>query len=460
MESLDSLIKQANRLRFSDPNVERRYWSEKVNGTLTKTRVLFIVAVLVVGGLGVQESNMLAAKLPEFVQVSLSIRFFCVIPLYALFFFSTLIPGHSQRVDTVFGFGITAVTWALALIKWHAVGFFEWQNVSAVLLLDILTTVLISVLALPMHFRTVVLLSAASIGGIVWFYSATTLAGAPRLQLQLSVSFVAFGAFAVVLQGFRERSDRRGFAQREHTARLNTELERLNQEKNEFMMIAAHDLRSPLAVIKAYAEMLQTTRTTPDEASNAHASITEQADCMLELVNNYLGAHAIETGTVRIESRRLNLWAVARKLQRTFGPRAAVKSQSVSIVSGKEPVWVDADPGLLAQVVENFLSNALKFSPTGTEIRLAVSRVGDNLKGRIAVSDNGPGIPKGEQGNVFRKFARTSVRPTGGETSHGLGLALVKVVAERLNASVDFHSIEHAGSTFWIDLPLAEQETK
>jgi signal transduction histidine kinase len=99
------------------------------------------------------------------------------------------------------------------------------------------------------------------------------------------------------------------------------------------------------------------------------------------------------------------------------------------------------------------VTNALKFSPPGAPVRLEVQTAADHPRARLAVVDRGPGIALDEQPNLFRKFGRASTRPTGGEASHGLGLAVAKRLAEAMGATVGCDSETGRGATFWIELP-------
>jgi signal transduction histidine kinase len=114
--------------------------------------------------------------------------------------------------------------------------------------------------------------------------------------------------------------------------------------------------------------------------------------------------------------------------------------------------WIEADAALLAQVADNFVSNAIKFSPAGTAVRIEVQTADGHPWARLAVIDRGPGIAADEQANLFRKFGRASTRPTAGETSHGLGLAVAKRLAEAMGGSVGCESEAGAGATFWVEL--------
>lgn len=253
----------------------------------------------------------------------------------------------------------------------------------------------------------------------------------------------------------RERLQRVSFAQREQLEAMNAELARMNVEKNEFMAIAAHDLRAPLALVGGVAGQLKAKAGTA-EAGEGAALIEAQAGRMLTLVNDYLGAHAAESGAVPVRRERLQLGEAAREAARRHGPAAAAKGQMIEVGGDDVATWVEADAALLGQVVDNFVSNAVKFSPVGAAVRLEVQTAAGHPRARLAVIDRGPGIAADEQANLFRKFGRAATRPTAGETSFGLGLAVAKRLAEAMGGSVGCESTAGAGATFWVELTRAD----
>jgi signal transduction histidine kinase len=113
---------------------------------------------------------------------------------------------------------------------------------------------------------------------------------------------------------------------------------------------------------------------------------------------------------------------------------------------------VEADPRKIEQVMENLLSNAIKFSPPGTTVTMTLIPMGAQV--RIEVRDQGPGIPEAEQGKLFQPFQRTSVKPTGGEESSGLGLAIARRIVEAHGGRIGVESVVGSGSTFFVNLPL------
>jgi signal transduction histidine kinase len=105
------------------------------------------------------------------------------------------------------------------------------------------------------------------------------------------------------------------------------------------------------------------------------------------------------------------------------------------------------------QVLDNLVSNAVKYSPAGTTIVISASQADGKVT--VAVKDQGPGLSEEDQKKLFQKFTRLTARPTGGESSNGLGLSIVKRLAEAMNGNVGCHSVLGQGATFFVQLPVA-----
>jgi signal transduction histidine kinase len=173
---------------------------------------------------------------------------------------------------------------------------------------------------------------------------------------------------------------------------------------------------------------------------------------MVDLINDLLDISAIESGQVTLEKEKLDL---EKLLEESFAShKITAKKKSIDLkadFADKLPT-VYADSRRINQVVDNFITNAVKFSPPNTEITLKASEEKDYV--RVSVIDQGQGIPKKEQGKLFEEFGKTSVRPTDGEKSTGLGLAIVKKIIVGHGGKVGVESEVGKGSTFYFTLPL------
>ncbi|MDP1580521.1 MAG: HAMP domain-containing sensor histidine kinase [Candidatus Didemnitutus sp.] len=454
MQQPATLEREALRLRFSDAALERRFHDERQALGLTRARVMMVAGALVVGAFGVVEVANVGRVLPQYLESALTLRFLIVAPLWLLMAASTWVKGHRERADWVFAAGTVMICWALGLIKWH----FGWhvpeRELSGIVTGDIFVALLVSVAALPMRFGAVAVTALASVAGVSALFLATTAAARGNDARNIAFSLAGVALLTVVLSWFREGAERRTFAQREQVRRLNDELSRLNAEKNEFMAIAAHDLRAPLASVRGLADLLRSERLAePEKRRRAHEAIHELTGSMLALVNDYLGTHAAETGQLPVRSERVDLRAAAQAVAERQAVTATGKRQQLR-VDGGAPVMVRADAALLGQVADNFVSNALKFSPPDSTVTLTVAVADDGSCARLQVRDEGPGVAPEEVEQVFRKFGRGSARPTGGESSHGLGLAVTKRLAAAMGGRVGCDAEAGRGATFWIELPV------
>lgn len=170
---------------------------------------------------------------------------------------------------------------------------------------------------------------------------------------------------------------------------------------------------------------------------------------MLELITDLLDANAIESGSYGTRLQRCNLRELATTSVQHHHHAATRKHIALDLLAGV-PCWVRADPKASMQILENLISNAVKYSPPGTEITMAVSEGGD--WGEFSIRDHGPGISPEDQTKLFRKHTRLSARPTGGESSVGLGLSIVKRLAETMGGGVACQSTPGAGATFLLRL--------
>ena len=241
-------------------------------------------------------------------------------------------------------------------------------------------------------------------------------------------------------------------AQRE-LARRNAELVRLNEEKNSLLGVAAHDLRNPLGAIFASSEyLLDELKHLTDDQLEMLRAIKSSSEFMLQLIEDILHLAKLEAGKLELRIASTDLAELAARHVAVTRPLAAHKN--IRINSHIEPDLppIEADAHKIEQVLENLIANAIKFSPPDTTVGVTLRRDGDSL--RIEVSDQGPGIPEAEWGKLFQPFSRTSVRPTGGEKSSGLGLSIARKMVEAHGGRIWFESEVGKGSTFFVSLPL------
>jgi signal transduction histidine kinase len=233
------------------------------------------------------------------------------------------------------------------------------------------------------------------------------------------------------------------------------QLSSANAAKNQLLGMAAHDLRNPLASVRALAGFLQEDSTGPLNADQKDlvGTILEASQSMLALVNELLDTSVLESGAVAIQLQDAALADLLQKEIRLHNINAAGKGTRIELAPGSAlPARLRFDPAKLRQVVSNLLSNACKFSPPHSVITVRTELTPGGCT--IAVEDQGPGIPATEQHKLFQDFGRTSVRPTAGEKSTGLGLAICRRIMEAHGGSISAESRPGHGSVFKFSLPL------
>jgi signal transduction histidine kinase len=235
--------------------------------------------------------------------------------------------------------------------------------------------------------------------------------------------------------------------------RLYQELLELNDLKNKFLGMAAHDLRNPLAVAKGFLSLVLDESAGPltPEQKESFQVIYSSFETMMLLVNDLLDVNAIESGKLVLQPKEINLGEFLHSCASFYTIHA--KSKQIAIrFNFQEPLGtVVIDRDRINQVLGNLLSNAIKFSRKGTTITLHARKLAASVE--IAVEDQGQGIPEKESCFLFKEFSRLSIRPTDGEQSTGLGLAIAKRIVEVHGGTIFCTSRVGVGSKFTFILP-------
>ncbi len=229
------------------------------------------------------------------------------------------------------------------------------------------------------------------------------------------------------------------------------ELRELNELKNKFLGIAAHDLRNPINVIGGMSQMILKLELAEEKKREFIGTINRVSGQMLNLLNDLLDISAIESGKFTLRPETCDVADVISERVDLITLNAETKKIVISTEMDKIPEF-SLDRERIAQVLDNLLSNAVKFSPAETTVRVTATAIDGHA--RIAVHDQGPGIPAEERERLFGTFERLSVQPTGGEKSTGLGLAIVKKIVDAHNGEIFVDSKIGAGTCFTVALPL------
>lgn len=235
-------------------------------------------------------------------------------------------------------------------------------------------------------------------------------------------------------------------------ARKNSQLVRLNEEKNRFLGMAVHDLRNPLSVILNFAEIvLEEAGDISEEAQSFLIRIQDLTGLMLEIVDDLLDFSAIESGRLTLKPEEVDLAEFLTGIINLQSAIAQRKNIAILPKFDSHGLTCRIDRRRMEQVFTNLLVNAIKFSYPGTQVTLSAAKAGDEVV--FTVEDQGQGIPEGELKCLFQPFAKMSVKPTGEEKSTGLGLLIVKKIVESHNGTIRCESLVGVGTSFIINLP-------
>jgi len=223
----------------------------------------------------------------------------------------------------------------------------------------------------------------------------------------------------------------------------------LNEQKNEFLGMAAHDLRNPIGVIQGFAELLE--EQADGELKEYTSMISKESSKMLQLLNDLLDISKIEAGRLDLKKNSTNYMALVK--QNIKINNFIAHKKNIKIVSDFETTQLvmEIDEAKIEQVLNNLLSNATKYSYPNSKIIVKIFREDNQIVTQII--DQGQGIPEKEIDGIFNPFKKTSIHPTGSESSHGLGLAIVKKIIEGHNGNLGVTSKVGEGSVFYFTLP-------
>ena len=238
------------------------------------------------------------------------------------------------------------------------------------------------------------------------------------------------------------------------------------EENKEILGITAHDLKNPLGGIIGLAEMViqdmqEGVQETYESASDNLPLLKEEAERMLQIIKDLLDKHREGKATaLNIESAILG--DVVSAVTRWNAKQAATKAINLHYETS-ETFVVDIDVMAIQRVLDNYVSNAIKYSPEGSNVWITIKRWGeDTTEGmphvQISVRDEGPGLTAEDKQKVFGKMQRLSAKPTGGEHSTGLGLYIVKQLVEAHGGCVGVNSIQGQGAVFWFTLPQSNEQ--
>jgi signal transduction histidine kinase len=241
-------------------------------------------------------------------------------------------------------------------------------------------------------------------------------------------------------------------------AEQNEQLRELDKLKDEFVSLVSHELRTPLTSIRGYVELLLDEGAELQEDQRRFLQIVDRnSERLLALVADLLFLAQIEAGKLAIELSTVDLNRLVEECVEAAAPLA--DSKGIELRTSSERVQkIEGDPARLHQVLDNLVSNALKFTPSGGSVEVRLR--GDGGSAVLEVQDTGQGVPEHERDKLFERFFRSSTAMEGAVPGTGLGLTITKAIVERHGGSIEIESLEGIGTTVRVHLPLRVEVTK
>jgi signal transduction histidine kinase len=232
------------------------------------------------------------------------------------------------------------------------------------------------------------------------------------------------------------------------------QLKKNDNLKNRLLGMAAHDLRNPLVSIRTLTNLVRagTIGSVTAKQREVLDTVYDASQLMLDLVNELLEVSVLETREAKISKLPGSLGDLVAASIRLNNATASEKNSVIELAPGPHLPEIDFDKPRIWQVLNNLLNNAIKFSPPGSLITVVTGLTDKDCS--VAIRDQGPGIPESELPRLFKDYSRTSVRPTGGETSTGLGLSICRKVIEAHRGTIGVRILPEGGAEFRITLPL------
>ena len=231
----------------------------------------------------------------------------------------------------------------------------------------------------------------------------------------------------------------------------NDQLKELNELKNKFLGMASHDMRNYLSAIKGYSQILKEDKEElPEETKDQFLGfIFKSSDNMLRMVNELLDVSVIESGKLQLDLQPESFQSLIKHhimINQFFADKKNIRIQS----DLPDVPQCRIDASKIGQVIDNLISNAIKFSEPETTIHITLKE--QNGKLIFSVKDEGPGISNEDQAKLFQHFQKLSARPTAGESSCGLGLAISKKMIQAHEGCLNVTSQLGSGTTFWFEI--------
>ena len=237
-----------------------------------------------------------------------------------------------------------------------------------------------------------------------------------------------------------------------------------NEVKNEFMIMAAHDLKNPLSNILGFASLIKEENDlSKSDVQEMSGRVVTLAERMFKLIDNLLGYNHNVPDKINVDLEIFDICLAVENVVKQFNETAKAKNISLRFDRVNIKLLALADFELTLQVLDNLISNALKFSPPDKNVFIDIERCAatkkknDKPKVKIKIQDEGPGLSENDKQSLFQKFAKLSAKPTAGESSTGMGLFIVKRFVDAMGGKVWCESVLGKGAAFIVELPEGKQ---
>ena len=234
----------------------------------------------------------------------------------------------------------------------------------------------------------------------------------------------------------------------------------IDNMKSEFVSVASHQLRTPLSAVRWFLEMLieGDLGKLNSEQKEAIVDALESNNRMIYLVNDLLNVSRLESAKIKVEPTLESLNQILKTALKEA--RGMAKEKNIKIITKDIQIVpkINLDKALIGQVLQNLVSNAIKYSPNKSEVKISLGEIGDNVQ--FSIKDSGYGVPKSDQSRIFEKFFRADNVTRMETEGTGLGLYISKTVMELSSGRIWFESEEKKGSTFYISLPLSGSKAR
>ncbi|MCK4235816.1 MAG: ATP-binding protein, partial [Candidatus Krumholzibacteria bacterium] len=301
--------------------------------------------------------------------------------------------------------------------------------------------------------RKILIVPIADGKSVCGFFTVGFFKKAPQRHV-LAVCDLYSGEVLRVVQ--REQNEKRLRDKERILGICREELDSVNQLKSNFLSIVSHEFRTPLTSVKAYTEtLLDNVKTIKrDTLQDFLKVMDEENERLIKLVDNILDYSCMETGHLKVEKSPCNLNEMIEDIYGTLQKKFLSGRVNSDLRLPKRPVIIDADRELIRQLLQNLMSNAVKFTPEGGNVTVTLEE--EASAARIVVQDTGKGIPEDQLEKIFERFHQVDTSNTREHGGSGLGLAICKNIANWHDGKIWVENIKEAGARFIVLLPMKD----